>query len=199
MAFRRKAPAAEQRAVELLVVGLGNPGSEYSGTRHNLGFRCIDELGRRLGVRVTQKQDQALVGASTSVLLVKPQTYMNLSGKSVNALLRRHKLTPTCMWALYDELDLPFGRLRIRLDGGHGGHNGVRSLIQECGSNSFARFRMGVGRPAPGEQIDYLLSPFSPDERERVEDLVALTCDAVELALKEGIETAMNRYNGAEA
>jgi PTH1 family peptidyl-tRNA hydrolase len=206
MAFRRKPSPDASGRPELLLVGLGNPGSEYSGTRHNLGFRCIDELARRFGVRVTQKQDQALVGVArhpgvqgSSILLVKPQTYMNLSGKSVNPLLRRHRLESSSMWALYDEMDLPFGRLRIRLGGGAGGHNGVHSLIQECGSNGFARFRMGVGRPAPGEQVDYLLSAFTAEERERVDVLIGLTCDAVEVALKEGMEIAMNRYNGTEA
>ena len=184
-------------------MGLGNPGPGYSGTRHNLGFRVIDELARRLGTRVIQKQGRALVGRAVdpadpgrAILLAKPQTFMNLSGRSATALLATYKLKPGDLWAIHDELDIPSGKLRIRLDGGAGGHNGVHSLIADLATRDFARFRLGVGRPDSGDPADWLLSEFPSAERERVDALVALAADAVMEALVDGIEISMNRHNG---
>src|ERR1700724_93112 len=150
MTFRRKeAPAP----VSVILVGLGNPGREYSGTRHNLGFMSLDEIARRLNVRVTQRASKALVATAKhprgggSVLLVKPQTYMNLSGRAMGPLVKKHRLDPSAVWAIHDEMDIPFGKLRIRKGGGSGGNNGVKSLIADLGSQDFGRLRMGVGRP----------------------------------------------------
>lgn len=198
MTFRRK-PAAEP--VRLILVGLGNPGREYSGTRHNLGFMCIDEVAKRLHVRVSEKAPKALVATARhpgggSVLVVKPQTYMNLSGRAVAPLLRKHNLEPSDVWAIHDEMDMPFGKLRIRKGGSAGGNNGVKSLIADLGSQDFARFRMGVGRPDPDDAIDHLLSPFTEAERERLPAFIGLTSDAVMDAMSEGIDISMNRYNG---
>jgi PTH1 family peptidyl-tRNA hydrolase len=202
MTFRRK-PATPP--VDLIIIGLGNPGREYSGSRHNLGFMCLTELARRLGVRVTDRSSNALVatakarGREASVLLVKPQTFMNLSGRAAAALVRKHKLAPCDVWVIHDDMDLPFGRLRIRKGGGAGGNNGVRSLIVELGDSGFVRFRMGVGRPGPDDAVDYLLSPFTDEERARLPAFVALTVDALMDALSEGIDVSMNRHNGRSA
>jgi PTH1 family peptidyl-tRNA hydrolase len=199
MTFRRKeAPAP----VSVILVGLGNPGREYSGTRHNLGFMSLDEIARRLNVRVTQRASKALVATAKhprgggSVLLVKPQTYMNLSGRAMGPLVNKHGLEPSAVWAIHDEMDIPFGKLRIRKGGGSGGNNGVRSLIADLGDQGFVRFRAGVGRPEPEDAVDHLLSPFTEAERERLPAFISLTADAVMDALNEGIDSSMNRYNG---
>ena len=194
----RAAPAP----VRLIVVGLGNPGREYSGTRHNIGFMGLDEVARRLHVRVTGRESKALVatashpGGAGSVLLVKPQTYMNLSGRAVGPLVKKHGLDASAVWAIHDEMDIPFGKLRIRKGGGSGGNNGVRSLIADLGDHGFSRFRMGVGRPEPEDAVEHLLSPFTDAERERLPAFISLTADAVLDALVEGIDVSMNRYNG---
>lgn len=202
MTIRRKAVAAP---VSLIVVGLGNPGREYSGTRHNVGFLCLEEVARRLHVRVTERQSKALVatarhpGGAGSVLLVKPQTYMNLSGRAVGPLAQKHGLPSSAVWAIHDEMDIPYPKLRIRKGGGSGGNNGVRSLIADLGDQDFIRFRMGVGRPEPEDAVDHLLSPFTEAERERLPGFISLTADAVLDALTEGIDGSMNRYNGRSA
>jgi PTH1 family peptidyl-tRNA hydrolase len=202
MAFRRR-PATPP--VDLIIIGLGNPGRDYSGSRHNLGFMCLTELAHRLGVRFTERSSHALVarakapGLEDSVLLAKPQTFMNLSGRAAAALVRKHKLTPSDMWVIHDEMDLPFGKLRIRSGGGAGGNNGVRSLIAELGDSGFVRFRMGVGRPEPEDAVDYLLSPFTDEERQRLPAFIALAVEAVMDALSEGIDVSMNRHNGHSA
>ncbi|MHB8509803.1 MAG: aminoacyl-tRNA hydrolase [Candidatus Dormibacteria bacterium] len=203
MAFRRK-PAITGGPVTTMLVGLGNPGSQYRGTRHNLGFRVIDELAVRLHTRVAEKQDGAMVGMAShpgggaaSVLLVKPQTYMNLSGRAAAPLLRRHGLKPGALWAVHDEMDIPFGKLRIREGGSAGGHNGMHSLISDLGTPSFPRFRLGVGRPPDGDDpVEFLLAAFDQSELEAAEALVVLAADAVLEALKEGMLVSMNRYNG---
>ena len=204
MAFRKKPPVAR---AGLVIVGLGNPGPGYAATRHNLGFKAADQLARRLGVKIDRRDSRALVATAghpgddaTSVLLVKPQTYMNLSGRAVAVLLRKHGLGPADLWVLHDEMDVAFGRLRVRKGGGPGGHNGVRSLIEDLGSPGFVRFRIGVGRP-PGEDdpVDHLLEPFTPEERDRVPALVDLAADAVMRALQDGIEVSMNNFNGQSA
>jgi PTH1 family peptidyl-tRNA hydrolase len=202
MAFKRKV----EQPVSRLIVGLGNPGSEYRDTRHNLGFMAIDEIAQRLKARVTDNEADALVGRARhpgepgkSVLLAKPQTFMNLSGRSVARLLDRHHLDVDDLWVVYDEMDLPFGRLRIREGGGPGGHNGVASIIDETRSDGFARFRMGIGRPQSDDHPDFLLSRFTPVESERVPAIVNLLADAVLDGLREGLPVSMNRFNGRDA
>jgi PTH1 family peptidyl-tRNA hydrolase len=189
---------------EQLIVGLGNPEDEYADTRHNLGFACVRELGRRFGVEIDRKRWKSLVGRSEShgVWLVLPQTYMNLSGEAVVAALRDTHLDPPRVWVVHDELDLPLCRLRIRRGGSGAGHNGVRSLISALGTPDFVRFRVGIGKPArrigPGG-ARYVLGRFTKAEAERIDDVVSGVADAIELALESGLERAMDRYNRAGA
>jgi PTH1 family peptidyl-tRNA hydrolase len=201
VSFRRR-PAAPAAPVAALVVGLGNPGADYRGTRHNLGFLAVDELARRLGVGLTRRDSSAFVGqgrtpGGADVLLVKPQTFMNLSGRAVAALLRKHHLGGDALWVLHDEVDITFGRLRIRRGGGSGGHNGVASVIAAlAGDREFARIRMGVGRPEGEATADHVLGPFPDAQRERVPALVELAAEAALLGLDEGLDAAMNQFNG---
>src|SRR5450759_2318394 len=187
---------------ERLIVGLGNPEAEYADTRHNLGFACVGELGRRLGVRIDRKRWQSLVGRSEAhrVWLVMPQTYMNLSGEAVAKALRDVHVPPQNVWVVYDELDLPLCRMRIRRGGSGAGHNGVLSLISSLGTPDFVRFRVGIGKPArkgsqPGRQ--YVLGRFTKAEAERVPTVIDGVASALELALGAGVERAMDRYNRA--
>jgi PTH1 family peptidyl-tRNA hydrolase len=199
MAFKKKV-AVRPTA---MVVGLGNPGSEYRNTRHNLGFMVVDEVAHRLNSRVGDRDSDALVGSvrhpgqpGGAVLLVKPQTFMNLSGRAVSRLLKKYHLGPEDLWVVYDELDLPFGKLRIREGGGAGGHNGVFSLIQDLGTQDFVRFRVGIGREGPGDPIDYLLSDFNPEQMAAIPEIVKISADAVVDGLREGLPVSMNRHNG---
>jgi peptidyl-tRNA hydrolase, PTH1 family len=189
---------------ELLIVGLGNPESEYADTRHNLGFACLHELARRLGVKVDRRRWQSLVGHSESrgIWMLLPQTYMNLSGQAVAKALRDLHLGPQEMWVVHDELDLPLCRMRIRRGGSGAGHNGVLSLISSLGTPDFVRFRVGIGKPArKGSQSGrhYVLGRFTKAEAERIPNLVDGVANALELALEAGVERAMDRFNRAGA
>src|SRR5213594_2176292 len=193
-----------QARAERLIVGLGNPESEYADTRHNLGFACVRELARRFDVRVDKRRWQSLVGRSEArgVWLVMPQTYMNLSGQAVARALKDTGLTPQQTWVVYDELDLPMCRMRIRRGGSGAGHNGVRSLIESLGTDDFVRFRVGIGKPsrqgsAAGRH--YVHGRFTKAEAERLPQVINGVADALELALQAGIERAMDRYNRAGA
>lgn len=185
---------------ERLIVGLGNPDAEYADTRHNLGFACVRELARRLEVRVDRKRWQSLVGHSEAnhVWLVTPQTYMNLSGQAVAKALKDVRVPPQNVWVVYDELDLPLCRMRIRRGGSGAGHNGVLSLIDSLGTPDFVRFRIGIGKPArkgsqPGRQ--YVLGRFTKAEAERLPAVIDGVASALELALEAGVERAMDKYN----
>ena len=189
-----------EKSTEHLIVGLGNPESDYADTRHNLGFACVRELARRCGVRVDKKRWQSLVGRSESrgMWLVMPQTYMNLSGQAVAKAMKDTGIDATDTWVVYDELDLPLCRMRIRLGGSGAGHNGVRSIIESLGTDEFVRFRVGIGKPArkgstSGRQ--YVLGRFTRAEAERVPAVIGGVADALELALDAGVERAMDRYN----
>ncbi|HXN91202.1 MAG TPA: aminoacyl-tRNA hydrolase [Candidatus Sulfotelmatobacter sp.] len=189
---------------ELLIVGLGNPEAEFADTRHNLGFACVRELARRMGVSVDKKRWQSLVGRSEAqgVWLVMPQTYMNLSGQAVAKALKDMHLTPQQTWVVYDELDLPLCRMRIRRGGSGAGHNGVLSLITSLGTDDFVRFRVGIGKPArKGSEggRHYVLGRFTKAEAERLPNVVNGVADALELALEAGLERAMDRYNRPNA
>jgi PTH1 family peptidyl-tRNA hydrolase len=185
---------------ELVIVGLGNPESEYADTRHNLGFECVHELARRLGVRVDRKRWQSLVGHSEAqgVWLVLPQTYMNLSGQPVAKALRDLKLTPERLWVVHDELDLPLCRMRIRRGGSGAGHNGVLSVISSLGDPDFVRFRVGIGKPprkgSPAGR-SHVLGRFTKSEAARLPDIVDGVATALELALEAGVERAMEKFN----
>jgi PTH1 family peptidyl-tRNA hydrolase len=185
---------------ERLIVGLGNPESEYADTRHNLGFACVRELAKRLGVKADRKRWDSLVGHSESraVWLVMPQTYMNLSGQAVAKAVRDIRVPPQQVWVVYDELDLALCRMRIRLGGSGAGHNGVLSIISSLGTADFVRFRVGIGKPArKGSQSGrhYVLGRFTKAESERIPNIVDGVASALELALEAGVERAMDRFN----
>ena len=189
---------------ELLIVGLGNPESEYGDTRHNLGFTCVRELGRRAGASIERKRWQSLVGRSEArgLWFILPQTYMNLSGQAVAKALKDTGIAPEQTWVVYDELDLPLCRMRIKRGGSTAGHNGVRSILESLGTDAFVRFRVGIGKPARRGSAtgrNYVLGRFTKAEAERVPKVVAGVADALELALDAGLERAMDRYNRAGA
>lgn len=183
-----------------LVVGLGNPGERYAMTRHNLGFRVIDELIGRLDPPSPLLQDEALVykaeASDNPLLLAKPMTYMNSSGRSVKGLLERYKLSPRQMLVIFDDVNLDIGVLRIRARGSDGGHNGVRSIIESIGTQDFPRLRIGIGRPEDMDLIDYVLGEITPQEAEILTVAIKRAADAVLFMLTEGIERAMSRFNG---
>ena len=185
---------------QTVIVGLGNPDSEYADTRHNLGFDCVRTLASRYGVEVKKKRWRSLVGHSESrrTWFVLPQTYMNLSGEAVKAALRDVGVEPARVWVVHDELDLPLCRMRIRVGGSGAGHNGVLSIIRALGTPDFVRFRVGIGKPArrPGQAgVHYVLGRFTKAEAASLEKVVSGVADALELALDSGVERAMDRYN----
>lgn len=194
--FRRGEPAS---TLDLLVVGLGNPGREYAATRHNVGFMVADELARRLGGSWRAKFSGDLAEVRLDGLrlaLLKPQTFMNESGRSVGAAARFFKVEPDDLLVVHDEVDLEPGRLQARLGGGLAGHNGLRSVAQHLGTPEFGRLRIGVGRPKRGDPrpvADFVLSDFSPELD--VDSLVGRAADAVETVATEGLEEAQNRFN----
>jgi peptidyl-tRNA hydrolase, PTH1 family len=183
-----------------LVVGLGNPGEEYENTPHNLGFRVIDLLGERYSIRVNRKDSQALTGVGEiegkRTMLAKPQTYMNLSGVSVEPLMAKHSLTPADLILVYDELDLPWGEMRIKPRGSAAGHHGSESVIERLDTKEFVRVRLGVN---PGHKIrdgaEYLLAPIKRSQREQAEELVGRGADAVASIITEGVEKSMTKFN----
>jgi len=189
---------------DLLIVGLGNPGPEYAGSRHNLGWLCLDELARRLGAELDRKRWRSVVGSVTiaerRVWLAKPQTWMNLSGLAVANAVRDAGLDPGDVWVVHDELDLPLCRLRIRIGGSGAGNNGVRSVIDSLGTPDFVRFRVGIGKPpSAAAGVRYVLAGFGKAEVERVPAVVGGVADALELALGQGLKAAMDLYNRAGA
>jgi PTH1 family peptidyl-tRNA hydrolase len=184
-----------------MVVGLGNPGSDYKRSRHNIGFEVLDELASRRGVRFRRKwRSQALVGRTRlggeDLLLVKPQTYMNRSGRAVRLLLGKHGLGLERLMVVVDDADLEPGRLRIRKKGGAGHHNGLKSLLAELGASEFVRLRVGVGgKPDGGDMVEHVLAPVTSEERPVFEKAVDTAATAVEAILMDGVDQAMNRFN----
>ncbi|MHC1759778.1 MAG: aminoacyl-tRNA hydrolase [Negativicutes bacterium] len=182
-----------------IVVGLGNPGNQYKDTRHNIGFLVVDELARRWNTPSWKRRYDAEVSehrAIGPVLLVKPQTFMNLSGNSVREAAKFYKTPSTDIVVIHDDLDLPAGRLRIRERGGSGGHRGIESMLTQLGADDFVRVRFGVGRPPEGwESADYVLGRFAPDEQSLIKEAIDKAADAVETILREGTAPAMNRFN----
>ncbi len=184
-----------------IVVGLGNPGAKYKGTPHNVGFEVVDRLAERCGVqlkpvaRFKAELVKAAIGME-SVLLVKPQTFMNLSGEAVGALLNFYKVTAAELIVIFDDVNLDVGRIRIRPKGGSGGHNGLASVIQHTGTENFVRVRMGVGRGnGTGDLVSHVLHRFAPCHRDSVAEMIERAGDAVYTILESGVETAMNRFN----
>ncbi|HJU49083.1 MAG TPA: aminoacyl-tRNA hydrolase [Gaiellaceae bacterium] len=186
--------------LDLLVAGLGNPGREHARDRHNVGWMVVDELARRhangaFKGKFSGRVAETRLGTSR-VALLKPETYMNESGRSVQAASRFYKVPPERLLVVHDEVDLDVGRLQARLGGGLAGHNGLRSVARSLGSPDFARLRIGVGRPGRGDPrpvADYVLSPFAPEDD--AETLVTRAADAVETIAEEGVEEAQRRYN----
>jgi PTH1 family peptidyl-tRNA hydrolase len=183
-----------------LIVGLGNPDPEYQWTPHNLGFLAVDELANRGGIRVERPEGKALVGrgklVGQEVLLAKPQTYMNLSGVSIRELLGKYELTLADLLVMWDEVQLPWGIIRLAPDGSAGSHNGAKSVIGSIGTQEFARLRLGCGPDHPlGSRKEYVLRPMKKAELEVAAEEVAQAGDAVELLLTDGIDAAMNKFN----
>jgi len=183
-----------------LIIGLGNPGKDYSRNRHNVGFRCINHLAKAHGISLGQRNCQAQHGmgqiAGVKAVLAKPRTFMNLSGSSVKLLLHRFKATPADIVIIHDDLDLPVGKVRLYSNGGTGGHKGIASVIAALGSRDFVRIRIGIGRPVTDtDAVDYVLGDFSPAELPAIEEAIAKVGEAVPYLLKEGLAAAMNKYN----
>lgn len=183
-----------------LIAGLGNPGAEHAANRHNVGFRCVERLASIHGLAFDKRQKNGRVAlgeiAGRRVVLVKPQTFMNESGRAVVALARFYRVPPEQMLVVYDDLDLPLGTVRLRPEGGSGGHKGMRSIIEHLGGQNFPRLRIGIGRP-PG-QMDpaaYVLQGFSAEEQPLVEEALERAVAAIETWLREGVVMAMSRHN----
>lgn len=194
-----KSAAAGEPPVTL-IVGLGNPGSDYEWTRHNLGFLAIDAVAERAGIHVTRPEAKSQVGrgeiAGETVVLAKPQTAMNLSGVAVRMLLEKYEADPARMIVLFDEVDLPWGTLRIRPKGSGGTHNGMKSVIREIGTNEFIRIRLGIGpEKVWGDLKDYVLGKMNRAERDIASHMTAEAAEAVETIVAEGVEKAMQRFN----
>lgn len=187
-----------------LIVGLGNPGEEYVKTRHNIGFRAVDALADRYNLKFTEKRSKARVAegvvAGQRVALAKPFTYMNESGQAITGLRQWYKIDPANeLLVVYDDLDLPFGTLRLRERGSAGTHNGMRSIVNLLGTQQFPRLRFGIDRtPAGWSTVNYVLGRFSREQEEQMPGLLGDTADAIEVVLREGLVAAMNRYNGQE-
>ncbi len=184
-----------------LVVGLGNPGSRYERTRHNVGFDVLGRLADRHGVSMRDKRFKAKLGkghmAGESVILACPQTWMNLSGDSVGPMMGFYKLSRDDVIVVHDDLDLPFGVVRVKQGGGHGGHNGLRDLVKKMGGAEFSRVRVGIGRPdGPMGSADWVLARWTPDQGRVVPSIVERAADCVEAVLRSGAKQAMNRFNG---
>ncbi|OJT16730.1 aminoacyl-tRNA hydrolase [Archangium sp. Cb G35] len=186
-----------------IICGLGNPGREYERHRHNIGFMVVEALLSRARADLNHEKFQARVGQGTlggeKVLFLEPQTYMNLSGRSVAEAARFYKVAVEDILVIHDELDLPFGRLQLKAGGGSGGHNGLKSTVSSLGADSFIRLRFGIGKPqgpnAKERVAGYVLSNFDDGERRELDDLIAQAADASDTWVRDGLATAMNRYN----
>ena len=191
-----------------LIVGLGNLGRGYANNRHNVGFVCLNHFARIHGIRFDKKQGQARTGtgevAGGKVILARPQTYMNQSGQSVSRLVKKFNINPTDLFIIHDDLDLPLGKIRIRQGGSSGGHKGIDSIIAELDSQDFIHVRIGIGRPTviegdtqpkEAEIIAYVLSDFTPEEKQVITKVIPRVSEAIHCLLTEGLTVAMNRYN----
>jgi len=184
-----------------LIAGLGNPGRAYAATRHNIGFMVVDRLAADYGIGVERSKFNARFGRGTiegrAVILAKPQAYMNRSGLPLSQLTRFFKIPCTDLIVIHDDMDIAFGRIKIKQKGGSGGHKGIRSLREAFGDDRFVRVRVGVGRPtAHQDAADYVLANFSPAERRMLDEVIAQAREAVVTILREGAQVAMNRFNG---
>ena len=186
-----------------LVVGLGNPGAEYRGHRHNVGFQVVDRLAGALGMALGQSKFQSRFGqgdvGKTRLLLLEPETFMNASGEAVSAAARFYKVAPEGLLVVHDELDLSFGRLQLKRGGGTGGHNGLESIVEQLGTPDFARLRFGIGKPqgpnAKERVVGYVLHDFSSEEKAALEPLLERSVDMARAWVSLGLAEAMNRHN----
>lgn len=182
-----------------IIVGLGNPGERYLRTRHNFGFMVIDRFARDLEAECRQKNFQSFFCKKTmqgeEIILLKPQTFMNLSGGAVKEALAFYKCALCDLMVVCDDLDLPLGKIRVKRDGGSGGHRGLESIAQSLGNSGFPRLKIGIGRPPGGDTSNYVLSPFSKNEESTVHETIAKTCLALQTWIFEGVETCMNKFN----
>jgi PTH1 family peptidyl-tRNA hydrolase len=183
-----------------IIAGLGNPGKDYDGTRHNIGFEVIDEIARRNHISLDGKKHKAVYGKGVidgyKVILAKPQTYMNLSGESIRELVDFYKIEEEELIIIYDDISLDIGQLRIRKKGSAGGHNGIKSIISHLGTQEFTRIKVGVGdKPKGYDLADYVLGRFAKTEKPMVEKAVAIAAEAAEAIVKTDADTAMNTYN----
>ena len=189
-----------------LIVGLGNPGKVYVQNRHNVGFRCLNYFARLHSIRFDHRQCRARIGlgeiGGEKLLLAKPRIFVNLSGSPVACLVRKHGIPFSDLLIIYDDLDLPLGRIRLRQSGGSGGHKGMNSIIAALGSEGFPRIRVGIGRPQVEEQsisedaiVNYVLSDFSPQEEKVIKPVIATVSEAIDCFLSQGIEAAMSKFN----
>jgi peptidyl-tRNA hydrolase, PTH1 family len=192
---------SEPQSQQYLIAGLGNPGREYRASRHNIGFMLVDRLANRLGVTFSRLETKALVTkaeySGRRIVLAKPQTFMNLSGQAVGSLVRFYKVPLENLLVAYDEVDLPFGTIRIRPGGGSAGHRGMASIIERLGTQEYPRMRLGIGRP-PGhmDAADYVLQDFSRTDGEALALFLDRAVDAVLVFIDRGLMTAMNQFNG---
>jgi len=191
-----------------LIAGLGNPGRGYANNRHNVGFMCLNYFAKKQGIRFDKKRGKARIGmgeiAGTKVALARPQTYMNLSGQSVCLLVKKFDINLNDLLVIHDDLDLPLGKIRIRQGGGSAGHKGINSITTELGSQDFIRIRVGIGRPniiggsaeiSEADIITYVLSDFTPEEKQPITQAITRVSEAVLCILTEGLTAAMNKYN----
>jgi peptidyl-tRNA hydrolase, PTH1 family len=185
-----------------LIVGLGNPGSKYQWTRHNAGFMVLDRLSHLAGISIARKSSSGLSGEGFwqghRLILLKPQTFMNLSGRSVAEMARFHKIPGEDIVVVHDDLDIPFGNVRVKTGGGHGGHNGLRSILSVFGSGDFTRLRIGIGRPVHGDVVDYVLNPFSAIEMHSLASVLDGAIDVLASVLADGPGKAMNLFNNSD-
>ncbi|MGB9877458.1 MAG: aminoacyl-tRNA hydrolase [bacterium] len=178
-----------------IILGLGNPGRLYQRTRHNVGFMVLSRLAKKMGLKFDKKYCKSRVAEGEGIVLAKPYTYVNLSGRAAKALLKRFSLSPQEMLVVCDDVSLPFGKIRIRRKGSDGGHNGLRSIIKELGTEDFPRLRVGIGKEETGDLVEYVLGEFEKEELEFLEKILDIAVQAVESILSEGIEVAMNKFN----
>ena len=183
-----------------LLVGLGNPEPRYEATRHNIGFMAVDRFGDRHNLVLSQKKFHGQYGSgfvgSEKISLLEPMTYMNLSGKSVAAARKLFQFEPEQIIVIHDDLDLDPGVVRVKIGGGHGGHNGLRDIIAKIGTRDFIRVRLGIGRPARGAVVDYVLHAFRPDELRLLDEQLDVASDAIEAVIRSGPKAAQNEFNG---
>ncbi|MCX7857455.1 MAG: aminoacyl-tRNA hydrolase [Deltaproteobacteria bacterium] len=177
------------------ICGLGNKGLAYKNTRHNAGYLVVERLSSRLGLPLCQKIHGSIIGLSDNILLAKPQTFMNLSGKMVQILMKEFNIESEHLIIVHDDMDLEFGELKIKWNGGDGGHRGVRSVIEHIGTRDFFRLKVGIGRPKSENAEDYVLSPFTEEEKNLLPEIIDRAAQAIETLIREGKHKAMSLYN----